>query len=160
VLRPVALVVLAVLALAFAATTAAASPPTLIVLVSTTTSSSQVDRKPKDVVNAGDTETSTSRLVNARAQFGKPNGAAVGSDRGTVTYTGPHSARMKAVTKLPGGTLVVSGPIESLGGNTVSIAVVGGTGIFAGAQGSLTILPPTSAKTAVNVYRLGYSPIA
>lgn len=161
VLRPTALAALVLVASALAAGQATAgSPPTVIALVSTTTSSSQIDVKPKGTVNAGDGEISTSRLANARAQFGKPKGAVVGSDKGTVIYTGQHSARMKAVAKLPGGTLILNGPLQPVTGNAVVIAVVGGTGIFAGATGTLTILPPSSPSTAVNVYRLTYGPIA
>jgi hypothetical protein len=158
VLRLVTLAALAALAGALAASVSAAPPPSVIRLVSTTTSASHADVKPKGP-SARDRDTSTSRLVNQLAQFGKPKGAIVGSDRGTVTYTGAHSATLRAVTRLPGGTLIVRGPVRPIGNGAVVIAVVGGTGAFAGAHGTLTILPPTSATTAVNVYRLTYAEV-
>ncbi len=82
----------------------------------------------------------TSRLLNARAQFGKPKGAVIGSDRSTMLLTSATRARLKTVAKLPGGTLTVNGMLTAAGGGAVSIAVVAGTGVFAGARGTLTIL--------------------
>jgi hypothetical protein len=155
----VALVVAAALAGALAPAAASATPPSLIRLVSTTTSYSHVDVKPKGA-SAGDRDTFASRLVNERAQFGKPKGAVVGSDRGTLLYTSDRTATMKAVVKLPGGTVVLGGAVRPVGNNAVVVSVVGGTGVFSGARGTVTILEPTSSKTAVNVYRLTYAPVA
>jgi hypothetical protein len=137
----------------------AAAPPTVIALVSTTTKESSVDVRPKGP-SAGDSDTSSSRLANARAQFGRPRGAVVGTDRGTLVFRSAHAATLRAVTKLPGGTLVVDGGIHSLADGSVVVPVTSGTGAFIGAHGTLTIFPPSDAKTAVNVYRLSYSPIA
>ena len=94
------------------------------------------------------------------AQFGKPKGVVVGSDRGTMRLTGATSANLRTVAKLPGGTITANGPLRAAGNGTVSVKVVKGTGIFAGARGTLTILAPTGPKTVVNVYRLSYGPIA
>ena len=110
--------------------------------------------------SAGDRQLFASRLLNARRQFGKPKGAVVGSDRGTLTLTSATSANLKTVAKLPGGTITASGRLRAAGDGAVSVAVVAGTGIFAGARGTLTILKPTGPKTAVNIYRLSYRPIA
>ena len=93
-------------------------------------------------------------------QFGKPKGAVVGSDRGTMRLMSATSATVTTVAKLPGGTITADGSLRAAGYGAVSVAVVSGTGIFAGAHGTLTILPPTGPKTAVNVYRLTYGPIA
>ncbi len=131
----------------------------MIQLVSITTSYSSVDVPPRNA-SAGDRQLFTSKLLNARPQFGKPKGAVIGSDRGTMLLTAPTSARLKTVAKLPGGTLTVNGPLRAAGGGAVSIRVVAGTGNFAGARGTLTILAPTGPKTAVNIYRLSYRPIA
>lgn len=138
---------------------AAASPPAVIRLVSVTTSYSTVDVRPR-LPSAGDRQLFTSRLLNARPQFGKPKGAVIGSDRSTMRLTTATSARLKTVAKLPGGTLTVDGPLRSAGNGAVSAQVVAGTGAFAGARGTLTILAPTGPKTAVNIYRLTYGPIA
>lgn len=139
--------------------TPATTAPSLIRLVSVTTSCSLVDTKPKGA-SVGDRETCSSRLSNARAQFGKPKGAVVGSDRGVLRYTGTQSATFSGMTKLPGGTLVLGGAVRPVGNGDVLVSVVNGTGIFSGARGTLTILKPTDAKTAINVYRLSYAPIA
>lgn len=131
----------------------------MIRLVSITTSESSVDVPPRKA-SAGDRQLFASRLFNGRAQFGKPKGVVVGSDKGTMSLTGPASATLKTVAKLPGGTITASGPLRAAGDGAVSVKVVEGTGIFAGAHGTLTILAPTGPKTAVNVYRLSYAPIA
>lgn len=131
----------------------------MIQLVSVTTSYSSIDVPPRHA-SAGDRQLFTSRLLNARPQFGKPKGAVIGSDRSTMLLTAPTSARLETVTKLPGGTLTVSGPLKAAGHGAVSARVVGGTGTFAGARGTLTVFAPTGPKTAVNIYRLFYRPIA
>ena len=154
-----AVLVLAIAVAAVVVSPVSAAPPSVITLVSTTTSESSVDVPPlKD--SAGDRQLFTSRLLNVRRQFGKPKGAAVGSDRGTLTLTSARSANLKTVAKLPGGTITANGPLRAAGDGAVSVAVVAGTGIFAGAYGTLTILKPTGPKTAVNIYRLSYRPIA
>ena len=156
--RPAALIAVAAVA-AVASPGASAAAPTLIRLVSITTSESSVDLPPRKA-SSGDRQLFTSRLVNAQAQFGKPKGAVVGSDRGTMRLTSATSAHLQTVAKLPGGTITVSGPLRAAGNGAVSSAVVAGTGTFAGAHGTLTILAPTGPKTAVNIYRLSYGPIA
>jgi hypothetical protein len=131
----------------------------VIRVISITTSRSSVDVPPRHD-SAGDLDRSTSRLLNERAQFGKPKGAVIGSDRGTMTLTGPRSARLKVVAKLPGGTITVNGLLMAAGDGAVSIPVVTGTGVFAGARGTVTILKPIDPKTVVNIYRLSYAPVA
>ena len=157
-LPPLSLSLVAIVAVV--APSAAASPPSVIRLVSITTSESSVDVPPRKA-SAGDRQLFASRLLNARRQFGKPKGAVVGSDRGTMTLTsatsahaedrreaaGRHDHRRRAAAGRP-----ATGPSRS--------PVVSGTGVFAGAHGTLTILAPTGPKTAVNVYRLSYGPIA
>jgi len=155
---PAALVIALAIA-AVVAPSAAASPPSVIRLVSITTSESSVDVPPRKD-SAGDRQLFASRLLNARRQFGKPKGAVVGADHGTMKLTSPTSALLKTVATLPGGTIIAGGPLLSAGNGAVSVTVVSGTGLFAGAHGTLTILKPTGPKTAVNVYRLSYRPVA
>jgi hypothetical protein len=157
--KSLAAFVLALTVVAVLAAPASAAPPSVITLVSETTSESNVDAPPRKD-SAGDRQLFTSRLLNARRQFGKPKGAAVGSDRGTLTLTSARSANLETVAKLPGGTITTNGPLRAAGDGAVAVAVVAGTGIFAGARGTLTILKPTGPKTAVNIYRLSYQPIA
>ena len=102
----------------------------------------------------------TSRLVNDRAQFGKQKGAVVGSDRGTLRSTSATSARLKNVAKLPGGTLTVDGRLEAAGKGAVSILVVAGRESSPVPTAPSRSLRPTNPKTAVNIYRLSYGPIA
>ena len=156
---PPAVLALAVAVAAAAGTAQAASPPAVIRLVSTTTSYSSTDKVPKGT-SAGDRQVFTSRLRNATAQFGKPKGAVVGSDRSTLVVTGSSKARMQTVAKLPGGTITVSGLLRAAGNGAISVPVVSGTGLFEGAKGTLTILKPIDASTAGNVYRLTYGPVA
>jgi hypothetical protein len=155
---PAALVLVAIGA-GVVSSDASASAPSVIRLVSVTTSYTSVDVPPK-AASAGDRQLFTSRLFNARPQFGRRKGVAVGSDRSTLRLTGIRSARLKTVARLPGGTLTVDGLLKAAAGGAVSVQVVAGTGTFAGARGTLTILAPTDPKTAVNIYRLSYGPIA
>lgn len=151
--------VVAAIVTAVASPAAGATPPSVIRVISITTSESSVDKPPRKA-SAGDRELSTSRLVNARAQFGKPKGAVIGSDRFTMTLTSAKVARVAGVAKLPGGAISFSGRLTAGAAGAVSIPVVGGTGVFAGARGTLTIFAPTEPKTAVNIYRLAYAIVA
>ncbi len=130
-----------------------ALPPNVIRLVSLTTSSDTTDRPPAGP-SAGDSETSTSRLSNAVAQFGKPKGAVVGKDSGTARY-GRAGATLNLLTRLPGGTLRVRGAIVLLN-NAFVAPVVGGTGAFAGARGTLRVTGTGEPKRALNIYVLEY----
>lgn len=150
---------MAVVAAVVSPAASAASPPAVIQLVSVTTSYRNVDAPPKGT-SPGDQQLFTSRLLNARPQFGKPKGAVVGSDRSVLVLLAPSVGRMRTVARLPGGTLTVSGLLTGVGGGRIAIPIVAGTGVFAGARGTLIILKPTDAKTAGNVYRLTYAPIA
>jgi hypothetical protein len=156
---PTALAVAAIGAAVFSPAASSAAPPSIVRLVSITTSESSVD-VPPDKASAGDRELSTSRLLNAGAKFGKPKGAVIGSDRSTMTLLSATSARLKVVAKLPGGTVTANGRLMAAGGGAVAVPVVTGTGLFAGARGTLTILKPTGPKTVVNIYRLSYAPVA
>jgi hypothetical protein len=62
--------------------------------------------------------------------------------------------RVNGVATLPGGTIRVRGPVEEQTNATLVVPVVGGTGAFAGARGTLTI--NGTEKRAWNVYRLTY----
>jgi hypothetical protein len=127
----------------------------VIQLVSITTADRINDVAPKGP-SKGDTEFTTSRLLNAVPQFGKRRGAAVGSDRGTLTFQSGRSVTINGVAKLPGGTLVVHGKVRILA-NGLVLPVSGGTGAFRGAHGTVTTSPLTKdGKRALNVYRLKY----
>jgi len=109
------------------------------------------DLAPKGVVSRGDRKVYRNVLRNTARQFGKPKGARVGSDSGTLTFTSAHTARYTGTTRLPGGTLKVRGPVKVVG-RQLQIAVTGGTGRYASARGTLTVGPGDTR--ALNVYRL------
>jgi hypothetical protein len=131
-----------------------AEPTTVIRLISTFHHAQVTDRAPKGEVGAGDVIVSFDRLTNATAQFGLPKGARVGHDRGRVTYFSPTRMHVDGWTTLPRGRIHVRGPVRKVRGEVVAMAVVGGTGAFAGARGTVTVTPyPTTARTLL-VYRL------
>lgn len=114
----------------------------------------QKDVEPKQVASKGDVIWQKSILRNAVAQFGKPKGALVGSDTGTITLLSTTLVDNKGVTVLPGGTLRFAG---RSGGDVVSLTlpVTGGTGRYAGATGKLEVRAlNASGSRTTNVYRL------
>lgn len=142
------------------ASASSAAPPTLIRLVSVTTSARENDRPPKGP-STGDTVRETSRLLNEVAQFGKPARAAVGSDSAVqLLRLGPKSITVDGVAKLPGGTLLFRGKAERYARGGIVIPVVGGTGRYLGAQGTLWILTVRDPARVVNIYRLTYARFA
>jgi hypothetical protein len=150
----------ALLALALAA---APSPPargqadrlTLIKLISITTSEWRNDIPPKGI-SVGDSEFSTSRLLNAVPQFGKAKGAVVGSDRSTTTLRSISTAGVEGTATLPGGTLLIHGTVRFIEKGQV-FPIAGGTGAFARAHGTVTIRPlGNDQRKALNVYHLSY----
>ena len=133
---------------------AVAKSTTVIRLVSITTSARAQDLPPQGL-GAGDTIFTTSRLENAVSQLGKPRGAVVGHDRGTIRLTGPNAGAADGIATLPGGTIHFRGPIRVVSAKVEQIPVVGGTGRFAGARGTLTTtLLSSDGVRSGNIYRL------
>jgi Dirigent-like protein len=124
----------------------------VIRLVSVNTSTSVKDTPPTGA-SVGDSFTETSRLRNAVAQFGKPKGAVVGSDRATTTLVSAQAVRMQGTVRLPGGTLTIRGRVTGTQ-RSVTVPVTGGTGRFAGARGTVTAAALPDGRSASNVYRL------
>jgi Dirigent-like protein len=126
----------------------------VIRLLSTTTQARYIDRGPKGE-SPGDAVVSSSRLVNAVAQFGRPKGALVGLDRGTYTLLKDRKTRLDGWATLPGGKIHVRGVARTLGAKASAVAVVGGTGDFASARGTVTVSPVSSKPDpSLNVYRI------
>ena len=147
----------AVLLIAFAALAAVAVPgaaraETLTIQVtSVVITIKPIDKRPKGS-SAGDRIVYRDKLLNAVRQFGKPRGARVGSDQGTMTFTSPHTARFDGSARLPGGSVRIKGNVRPIAGGGIRIPVAGGTGRYSGATGTLTVGP--GEKQAPNVYEL------
>jgi hypothetical protein len=121
-----------------------------IVVTSVSLSAKPTDVAPKGT-SKGDTIEYRDRLLNAKQQFGRAKGAAVGSDHGTMTFTSAHTATFSGVAVLPGGTLQLEGNVVSVG-KMLAIPVSGGTGRFAKAKGYVIVGP--GEKRALNTYTL------
>ena len=153
-MRALALTIAAAALAATLAPTGQADGAAVIRLISTFHHAQVTDRAPKGEVGAGDVIVSFDRLANAAPQFGRPKGARVGHDRGRFTYLSPTRMHIDGWTTLPGGRLHVHGLVREVRGDVVAMDVVGGTGAFAGARGTVTVMPyPTTARTLL-VYRL------
>lgn len=127
-----------------------------IQLVTKTISTRETDTPPKGP-SVGDKLHERTRLFNEVPQFGKPAGAAVGQDRGTLTLVSRTTLRIDGVTTLPGGTLILRGIVRTNRRNQEFIApVVSGTGRFAGARGTLRAFQAANPPRILNVYTLTY----
>jgi hypothetical protein len=113
----------------------------------------QKDVEPKGL-SAGDRITMTDRLYNLAPQFGKPNGALIGSDVGisTVRQSG-HVVDFRGTARLPGGTVRVKGRFTA-SGTLPRVTVVGGTGRFSQARGTVSLTDLAAKGRAKNVFRL------
>ena len=135
-------------AVAGAGAASAASPTTMVIQVkSVTTASIPSDKAPKGA-SKGDRLLVRDRLVNVARQFGKPPGAVVGHDEGVIVLTGRNSGTFDGVTTLPGGTIRLHGVIRN---GIESFSVVGGTGKFAHAHGTIFV---GSGTSPLNTYHL------
>jgi len=142
--------VLVAATLALAGATAAQAEKLTIAVTSVAVSAKRTDVLPKGT-SRGDRIVMRDRLLNAKAQFGRAKGAVVGSDGGTMTFTGPHTASFSGRAVLPGGTLRLSGRVVPVA-NGLVIPVTGGTGRFSRAKGFVVV--GHGNKTAANTYIL------
>jgi hypothetical protein len=148
------LVVAAVVPLSLPAFFCAASAPaaatkTMVIRLQSVTVTTSVKDVPPKGPSKGDVYTGRFRLLNVVPQFGKKAGAAVGTERSSLTLTSRTAAVIRGVVDLPGGTLVYSG--RGTLGSSSPIPVIRGTGQFAGAHGTLTV---GSGTSPLNTYRL------
>ena len=132
------LLVLALLTVpAHGASLAATKARTIRVGSTTVASKVMVDKAPRGVRNAGDIVWAKSSLRNARPQFGKPKGALVGSAVAIYTFESRDLGTLKATASLPGGTIRSVDRVGYEGCCATESQVTGGTGVFAGARGTL-----------------------
>ncbi len=129
----------------------AAAGTVTIKVTSVTRSLVKHDVAPKGF-SKGDTVVDRDRLLNAAPQFGRKKGAVVGKDATTTTFTGPHTATIRGTVTLPGGTLILRGELVGLTNGGLAVPVVGGTGKYAKAHGTLTV--GTGKTRVLNTYRL------
>jgi hypothetical protein len=133
---------------------------TALVITAKTTQGPTVTHPHAPPGGVGDTFASSLKLVTVTAQLGKPEGATLGTMRFSYTIrkqctsfgkTCVATADFETVTTLPGGTVIANGEALSIAHPSITIPVVGGTGRYAGARGTVTI-SPSSTKTST--YRL------
>ena len=148
-------VVLSLLGLVFATGAAHGSQHTqartmTIRLISVTTGGAVItDKVPKNVLNPGDVFRVKSVLRNEVAQFGRAKGAVVGSDSGVYNVVSASTFRIKGAARFPGGSVLV----EGLLGAGRLVPVVGGTGAYAGARGTVKVSNLSNTRS-INTYRL------
>jgi hypothetical protein len=99
----------------------------------------------------GDTIRGTELLRNAVRQFDKPKGATVGTDRYVITAVALQKIRVDFVTRFPGGTVHAHGVGKA--GSKPEVPIVGGTGVYAGATGSIEGRHLANGEK-LNIYRL------
>jgi hypothetical protein len=108
---------------------------------------------PKAIGTKGDVIAVTDRLANVSRQFGKPATAIIGTDKGTITFLGASKIKFVGSATLPTGTLRFAGTANQ---NHISVRIVGGTGDYRGASGTMTE-PDAASDTnskALNVYSI------
>ena len=114
-----------------------------------------VDRAPKGEPSTGDVQQAKLDLRSAVPQFGRPKGVLIGTGVvvGRITSLAQVRIRMNLTAKLPGGTIRSAGTYAAQ--RSLDIPVVGGSGAFADAGGTLrvdTFAP--DARSALMTYRL------
>ena len=100
----------------------------------------------------GDTIRGTEILRNAVRQFNKPTGANVGSDRYVIFAVAYQKVRADFVARFPGGTVHAHDEGHRIGAEP-KVPIVGGTGLYAGATGSIEGQHLANGKK-LNIYRL------
>jgi allene oxide cyclase-like protein len=125
---------------------------TVTIRVMSVVSARHANDTPPKGASEGDTIHFRDRLLNRLPQFGKEVDEQVGTDRGTLTLTGPHTARLEGEAVLPDGRIRFSGEMTPVAHNSVTVPIVGGTGAYENASG--TLLVGSGLNRAVNVFHL------
>jgi hypothetical protein len=110
---------------------------TISVLWSVITDGLIRDLPPKNKQSVGDVYWYSASLTNHVPQFGRRSGALVGIEYDRLTVLPAHVYLIRAKSVLPGGKIYSRGRLA--GTNPIqSGRVIGGTGWYAGARGSVT----------------------
>ena len=133
------------------------STKALTIKVTSVVTSSRSHRRSATVTSAGDRVDFVDVLLNTAPRFGKGVNEPVGSDKGTMTFTSRNTATMKGIATLPDGTIHFEGDVTVLPHNRVMVPVIGGTGTYAHASG--TLLVGSGSARATNTYTLVIAPI-
>jgi hypothetical protein len=139
------------------ATTTTTTPQTQVKAVtlrvtSVVTSTKSHARSPKQAT-AGDHVDFKDKLLNGTSgQFGKGANEVVGSDEGVMTFTSSNTATLEGVAHLPDGDIHFRGAVTVLANRSLTVPVVGGTGRYQRASG--TLLVGTGSKRSANTYSL------
>jgi hypothetical protein len=152
VVRPFALSACVLVALACSGDALGAAAERRVIQV-ISVSTSYVERPHPPAGAVGDTATMKDRLLNAVSQFGRPKNAVVGSDSAKATFTRGGGMRICGVARFPTGTIRVCGAARA-GQGGFTVPVVGGTGAFANAQG--TVYVTGNDRRSLNVYDLRF----
>lgn len=90
-------------------------------------------------------------LYNRGAQFGKPDGARVGTAENICTFVSTTAMQCTITAHLPNGQIVLGGAISKDSKQT-TFAVTGGVGAFASARGSATGRDLSPTKSLVSLH--------
>jgi hypothetical protein len=123
----------------------------LVIRVKSVTTSVVTKDVPPKGYSKGDVYVETDALFNVDPQFGKAARAQVGTDRATLTFRSATLVLVVGTAKLPGGTISFRGIVRFNATTAQSVTVVGGTGRYAHARG--TVRSGTQSEP-LNTYRL------
>jgi len=120
--------------------------------VTSVVTSTKAHQAKAKATTAGDRIEFRDVLLNFKPQFGKHVNERIGSDNGTMTFTSKTTARLDGVARLPDGQIRFSGDVTVLADNTITVPVVGGTGRYQHASGTLHV--GAGSKRSRNTYKL------
>lgn len=130
-MKRLTLIIAACAALAVPSVVTAQAPTTLeLVQIDREVKTGLVDNPPKRRESAGD-------VFTVRGPIRGTDNRRAGTSQGVFTQTGPDSAHGAATFTLPSGRIAIQGVLGTSGVDT--LAVVGGTGAYANATGTVRI---------------------